>query len=167
MILVLAFLLALLTSLVTLPALFFRSIRRSALVYTAAALVFIPSFLIGEFSLGRATKRNAISRFVQRSEPLVRAIDAYQREHRRPPAKLEELASNYLAEVPATGILMYHYYEGKEASKFDGNPWVLSVPAPCIGIGFDSLLYFPRQNYPKTGYGGWLERFGSWAYVHE
>jgi hypothetical protein len=34
-------------------------------------------------------------------------------------------------------------------------------------MNWDMFLYFPKQNYPKAGYGGWLERIEDWAYVHE
>jgi len=45
--------------------------------------------------------------------------------------------------------------------------WFLSVNVPCFGVGFDQMLSFPLQNYPKVGYGGGLERVKDWAYVHE
>ncbi len=46
-------------------------------------------------------------------------------------------------------------------------PWALQVLPPVFGVGFDLMLYFPKQDYPENGYGGWLERVGDWAYVHE
>jgi hypothetical protein len=53
------------------------------------------------------------------------------------------------------------------ATNYEGNPWVITVFTPSGGINFDQFMYFPLTNYPKTGYGGWLERVGDWAYVHE
>ncbi len=49
----------------------------------------------------------------------------------------------------------------------DNNPWVLIVHTPSGGINFDQFMYFPLQNYPESGYGGWLARIRDWAYVHE
>lgn len=171
LLLVLVLLFALPTLFVTPPALLFRRTRRSALLYGAGALVFIPCFVVGEFYLGTAVRRHAVTRFVQRSAPLVRAIEAYQAERGRPPSALEDLVPAYLNEVPSTGFWLspkYRYVEGKKSQQGYGeNPWVLIASPPCHFMGFDLLLYFPRQNYPLLGYGGWLERFGSWAYVHE
>lgn len=151
------------------PALFFRRARRTAVCCAAAALIFISSWIVGEFYLGRLVWRAALSRFERRSTPLVQAITAYQSSQGRPPAALEDLVPAYLPDVPATGSgdLKYQYLVGEEAQICGGNPWVLRVSAPSHPFGFDLLLYFPLQNYPATGYGGWLERIGSWAYVHE
>lgn len=61
----------------------------------------------------------------------------------------------------------YEYHTGARAAQYDGNPWVLVVFTPSGGINFDEFLYFPLQNYPRSGYGGSLEQLGDWAYVHE
>lgn len=170
LILVLVLLLAFLVVFVSLPGLLFRRTRRMALLYGASFLVFIPSFTVGECYLGKAVRRDGVSRFERRSTPLVRAIEAYQTERGRPPSTLEELVPAYLGKVPSTGFGAspeYRYLEGKEAKEYGENPWVLIATPPCQFMGFDLLLYFPRRNYPLTGYGGWLERFNSWAYVHE
>ena len=54
-----------------------------------------------------------------------------------------------------------------DAKNWDDNPWVLVVFTPGGGINFDRMLYFPKQNYPRSGYGGGIERVRDWAYVHE
>lgn len=61
----------------------------------------------------------------------------------------------------------FEYVAGEKAKSYGDNPWVLYVFTPSGGINFDQFMYFPKQNYPKHGYGGWLERVGEWAYVHE
>lgn len=35
------------------------------------------------------------------------------------------------------------------------------------GINFDVFVYWPEGNYPDSMYGGWVERIGHWAYMHE
>ena len=75
-----------------------------------------------------------------------------------------------LAEVPTTGIGAFPeflYETGDSAGRYRGNPWVLIVTPPNHPIGFDTLMYFPRQDYPARGYGGSVERVGAWGYVHE
>jgi hypothetical protein len=152
------------------PLLLVRRTRRWALLYGGTALVFIPSLAVGVCYLGKLVWRDAVIRFERRSEPLVQAVHAYGAKHGRPPAALEDLVPAYLKEVPSTGIGIrstYKYVAGEQASAYGGNPWVLMVSPPCPPLGFDLLLYFPLRNYPRTGYGGWLERIGSCAYVHE
>ena len=34
-------------------------------------------------------------------------------------------------------------------------------------LQFDCFVYWPERNYPEHMYGGWVERMGDWAYVHE
>jgi hypothetical protein len=55
----------------------------------------------------------------------------------------------------------------KAREYYQGNPWVLTAIVSTGSVNWDKFLYFPLQNYPSTGYGGWLERIGDWAYVHE
>jgi hypothetical protein len=43
----------------------------------------------------------------------------------------------------------------------------LVVFTPSGAINFDQFMYFPNRNYPEQGFGGWIERIGDWAYVHE
>lgn len=71
-----------------------------------------------------------------------------------------------LFQTPACAYPNYEYHVGKPAGCFE-NPWVLVVFTPSGGINFDQFMYFPLQNYPEHGYGGWLERIDDWAYVHE
>jgi len=168
--LVLVLPLACLAIVVAPPAFLFRRTRRWALLYGGAAVVFIPSFLVGECYLKGFVWRDAVFRFERRSQPLVQAVHAYRAEHGRPPAALADLVPAYLKEVPSTGIGVssnYRYVAGEKARAYGENPWVLIASPPCHPMGFDLLLYFPLQNYPHAGYGGWLERISSWAYVHE
>jgi hypothetical protein len=168
--LVLVIPLACLAIVVAIAAFLFRRTRRCALLYGGAAAVFVTSFLVGERYLQGFVWRDAVFRFERRSQPLVQAVQSYRAKHGQPPAALEDLVPAYLKEVPLTGIGVrsnYEYIVGEKASAYGENPWVLIVEPPCHMMCFDLLLYFPLQNYPHTGYGGWLEPIGSWAYLHE
>lgn len=127
--------------------------------------------LLGGIWLGQAIRRDAFLRLAARSGPLVAAIRAFEARHGRPPETLDELTPEAFPSVPWTGMGAYPRYEylhGAEAvRRFDGNPWVLLVNTPSGGINFDVFLYYPRQNYPRRGHGGWLEPLAGWAYVHE
>jgi hypothetical protein len=115
-------------------------------------------------------RNDAFHRLAQRSNGLVTAIKNYERSRESPPPDLGALVPEFLDAVPGTSMAAYPEYQylaGAMAARFEQNPWILVVPAPSGGINFDEFLYFPLQNYPQQGYGGWLQRIGDWAYVHE
>jgi hypothetical protein len=145
-----------------------RSLRLRALLAAGQALVFLLSFF-GGLLLGRVVWRDRVERVVARGEPLVAAIHEVTARNGRPPETLDELVPEYLAAVPTTGIgtAPQFKYACDEPDRYKGNPWVLIVYPPCHPMGFDNLMYFPLQNYPGSGYGGWIERIDGWGYVHE
>lgn len=151
-------------------ALFFRNARRDALYYLLVSAILVPGTLAG-CVVGHKVRTAGMQRFAERSRTLITAIEKYEREHSAPPQTLQELVPDYLPAVPSTGMMAYpeyRYHIGDDATEnYAGNAWALSVFTPGGGINFDQMLYFPDRNYPKTGYGGWLEPIGEWAYVHE
>lgn len=109
----------------------------------------------------------------QKSAPLVNAIKSYQQKYGHPPDKLQNLIPEFLSNIPSTGMLNYPNYEyenyfndSNAQSEHDGNLWMLKVDAGEM-LQFDVFIYYPNQNYPKNGYGGYLEKISDWAYVHE
>lgn len=146
-----------------------RSKRRIAGKIILGASLFILTCFFG-LKIGHAIRMDAFHRLALRSASLVEAIIRYNEDHGNPPNTLEDLVPAYLPKVPETDIMAYpkyRYFSGKDAAKYEGNPWVLVVFTPGGGINFDQFMYFPLQNYPKTGYGGWLRPIHDWAYVHE
>lgn len=164
----------LLAAVLTVPVFFLRLLfkrpRQTSSVYLLLVVLFIACG-IGGIQLGQRTRMAGMRSFAHRSESLIQAIDAFQREHSAPPRSLDKLVPKYLPAVPTTGMMAYPdyvYHTGDEAQEhYLGNPWALTVDTPSGGINFDMLLYLPNGNYPKQGYGGWLEPVGDWAYVHE
>ena len=143
--------------------------RRNASLVFLISLACLIGFTAGAV-IGNQIRHRAFVELAERSRPLVNALQSYEAQFGHPPQTLEELVPNFIPKVPKTGLGAYPKYEyvaGDEAKRFDDNPWALYVFTPSGGINFDQFLYFPRQNYPKRGYGGWLERIGDWAYVHE
>lgn len=146
----------------------FRKYRIDVARAFAQAVVFLLSF-VGGFSLGLIVWRKCVNELIDHGEPLVFAIHEFAAQHGRPPESLEELVPQYIAAIPLTGngsFPKFRYVVGEPAA-YDGNPWVIIAIPPSLPMGFDQVMYFPLQNYPKVGYGGGLERFGRWAYVHE
>lgn len=143
--------------------------RRGAILGLISSAAFLLSFVFG-VTIEERMRRAAFLDLAERSKPLIQAIQTYEEKNDFPPATLAALVPEFLVAIPRTGIGAYpeyRYVVGEEAQRFNTNPWVLYVSTPSGGISFDKFLYFPLQNYPERGYGGWLERIGDWAYVHE
>jgi hypothetical protein len=146
-----------------------RPSRRQILRRCGLCLVLVASTIAG-LRCTWSIRNDAFHRLAQRSNGLIIAIKNYEHSNGSPPPSLDSLVPKFLDVVPGTGMAAYpdyHYLVGEGAVRFEQNPWILLVPTPSGGINFDEFLYFPLQNYPKSGYGGWLQRIGDWAYVHE
>ncbi len=169
MFIILPFLAALLALVIAPFLLFFRRLRPLAARSLIAAAVLAVAAFVG-LRFGGRVRMAAFHSLAERSAPLVQAIRSYESRHGTPPADLAALVPQFLPSIPSTGMAAYprfEYHVGEKAARYDGNPWVLVVFTPSGGINFDTFMYFPLQNYPKTGYGGSLERISDWAYVHE
>jgi hypothetical protein len=120
--------------------------------------------------IGDRVRMHGFKMLAKRSNILITAIKLYEADYGKPPQSLNQLIPKYIKEIPKTGIGAYPTYDykvGEQAKEFSGNDWALAVFTPSGGINFDQFIYFPKQNYPASGYGGWLERIEDWAYVHE
>ncbi|MEN9575513.1 MAG: hypothetical protein RL514_3368 [Verrucomicrobiota bacterium] len=133
------------------------------------SVVAVVCFGLG-FHLSQPFRRQALQQVITRAESLIVAIRKFESEHGKPPPDLSALVPNHLAAVPTPGIHTspeFFYRLPKPDESIDGNAWMLEVNPPIVGIGFDRFIYLPNQNYPERGWGGVLERIGTWAYVHE
>jgi hypothetical protein len=169
LLLILPALFALLVTPMAAVALLSLSFRRGAMYTLAAGLIWLVSFVVCSRA-AEAVRMDAMRSLALRSQPVVAALHAYQAEHGRPPSELTELVPRYLSAIPATGMAAYPEYQlftGEVAARYEGNHWVLAVSTPSGGINFDSMFYFPAQNYPEVGHSGWWERVETWAYLHE
>lgn len=149
--------------------LFFRQFRLAAFRAVITSGVVIGSIVVG-LGLGNDVRMSAFHRLAERSTPLIQAIRAYEARHSAPPATLADLVPGFMTSMPQTGMGAYpnyEYYTGTEAEYYEHNPWVLLVHTPIGFLNWDQFMYFPRQNYPPHGYGGFIERVADWAYVHE
>jgi hypothetical protein len=149
--------------------LIFKKTRKLAATFSLACLIY---FAVGVMciKIGGEVRMWAFHGLAKRSTALVNAIEQFQEKYRHPPESLLSLVPEFLPSVPDTGMAAYPDYEykvGEDAKSYGDNPWVLLVFTPSGGINFDMFMYFPNQKYPKHGYGGWLEKIGAWAYVHE
>jgi ABC-type transport system involved in multi-copper enzyme maturation permease subunit len=168
--LMLPLLIALVAIVISLPFFLIRSKRKEAISLFSVAGVYL-AFGILCLSIGSKVRMRGFERLADRSRLLIAAVHRFHAENKRPPDSLAELVPNYLATIPNTGMAAYPKYEyvtGRHAfENYDGNPWAVWVDTPSGGINWDIFLYYPRQNYPQRGHGGYLERVKDWAYVHE
>ena len=153
--------------LASLVGLAFRRVRRHSAALALCSVAYFVAFILS-FRVADSVRMSAFHRLAERSKPLVTAVRAFEQKHGHAPESLQTLVPEFIPSVPSTGMGAYPEYLYSTAStNYEGNPWVLTVFTPQGGINFDQFMYFPLTNYPKTGYGGWLERVGDWAYVHE
>jgi hypothetical protein len=146
-----------------------RQHRRAAFGWFALCVTSVALAVTG-MRIGARIREDAFQRLAVRSAPLVAAVNSYQAKYGVPPAKLDDLVPEFMAEVPWTHFGAYpdyKYLPGPDAQEWGGNPWVLYVDCGKGGFNWDRFLYLPLQNYPEHGYGGSLQRIDSWAYVHE
>ncbi len=126
------------------------------------ALLFVPVTAASD------TMRSVgFARAARRAQPLVEAITRFDAAEGHPPATLDELVPKYLPSLPER-LPPLQIVTGPDALKnYHSNRWVLRAEVSTGILNWDVFLYFPNQAYPETGYGGWLEPIGTWAYVHE
>ncbi|GEM_PF-1574552 len=154
---------------ISLFGLFLSKIRCSAMA------IFLGSGLMVALSLVSLKSADAIrlqgfERLSQEAAPLVAAIYAYNEEFGHPPESLDELQVNFPPGHSIKGgeLPDFEYYPGYIATEhYHGNPWILRLETPTGPLRWDQFLYYPMQNYPTMGHGGWFEKVGDWAYVHE
>jgi hypothetical protein len=141
--------------------LFFKRFRQNAVSSLVLVVIFIPCYALGIF-WELQIRFDRMELVLERGQPIVGAIEAYEQKNGHPPGSLNELVPDYLDAIPATGIGVlptFHYWTGEPKDVLEGNEWILIVHPPSVVMSFDSYKYFPRQNYPEESI-----RIGTWVY---
>lgn len=163
-----AFLLALFGLPASLLAAVFRKARRKALGVSAVCAAILLGWGVG-IRVGATQKTKRSELIPARAAPLIMAIQAFERDHRRPPDRLEDLVPGYIAAIPATGLgghpaWSYErapFVEHRDHSDLLGeNTWALSLYVPGRYPSY-RMLYLPDRRYPSTA-----TRVGEWARMH-
>jgi hypothetical protein len=118
---------------------------------------------------------------MQGAAPIIAAIRKYEKDHGRPPERLQELVPRYLPIIPSPGnvsrSINWEYIRtispregGSEEPHND--KWSLGIQVRgdfcprCYSFG-DWFMYHPSSIYPQVAYGGVLEKVDDWGYYHE
>ena len=115
-------------------------------------------------------RMQGFERLTLEAAPLISAINAYESAYGHPPADLASLEVTYPEGHDIKGGVLpeFIYFSGEVArERYHGNRWVLMLETPTGPLKWDRFLYYPEQNYPSLAHGGWIEKVGNWAYVHE
>jgi hypothetical protein len=168
---------ALMLSVLATPFMLHRATREVALATFCGALTFV-AVAVAALHLHNDARMIAFGRVAQDAEPLVDALNDFAAREGRPPGALEELIPEYLDQVPSAshGLGNFHYQQyalGLTATDVDTAehvapaPWSLLVHCGRGMLNWDVFVYWPGEQYPNEMYGGYVERVGRWAYVHE
>lgn len=103
-----------------------------------------------------------LERFVERSKPLVAALESYQAKHGEAASSLDDLVPGAIEKIPDDGICASTGFDYRTAK--DGSTWSLRLPIDVDAIEPIYLLYEPGHDYSHVPV---MERYGDWAYVHE
>lgn len=149
--------------------LIFSKVRCAAMaVLIGSALMVVLSII----SLKSADdiRMQGFERLTRETVPLIAAINEYHEKHGQPPEDLKTLKVTNPPghEIKGGELPDFDYIAGDRAvERYHGNPWVLILDAPTGPFRWDKFIYYPLQNYPTLGHGGWFESVGDWAYLHE
>lgn len=158
--LILAILLALLLSILSLPALFFSRLRPTAAVLiTASGVCLLVMVLVGLATAG--TEEAGVHRLIARGTPLVNAILRYEADVGHPPASLGELMPRYLREIPSTGSGAFPEWQYARRDAEHGGRWSISLSLGAMLFDFKHLAFDPTGQYLPYG----ARRIEGWAVI--
>lgn len=146
-------------------AFFARRAERWTLVRSIGCFALPGIVMIGALQAAWRIRRTEFAALAERAQPLIEAIEQYERDHSRAPRSLPALVPDYVPAVPKTGHPRYPDFEYEPSPA--GVTWALIVPC-SLGFGnWDEFFYWPTEDYPEHTGAGSIERVGRWAYLHE
>ncbi len=94
-----------------------------------------------------------------RAEPLIAAIESYELKHGTPPGTLDQLAPEFISEIPNTGIAISPKYGYLTEIRGGKDRWKLGVRMP----GFSGTITI--TNDPKWRWGNQVFEKWNWEGV--
>lgn len=150
-------------------ALVVRGTPRSALAVVVGAILYFELYKAADRVI-EAARRSRLEAWTRRTQPLIDAIEAYQRDHGSPPQRLADLAPGYLASVPPAGTrfrpTLWYFVDDKDESVPRG--WRVIAWFPRNVVDADVLSYRPgaaTTDEPGRKYKGRFDTGWDWEYV--
>ncbi len=138
-----------------------RAGPHAAAITSAGLGVFIGICFVGVVS---STWRMTAFRWAtHRAQPLVAAIERYERENGNPPPDLNALVPQYLDRLPGR----LPPFKLVVTNNYPPNEWILKADVSSGISNWDALLFLPHENYEDFEWGGWIRRLDAWGYLHE
>jgi len=114
---------------------------------------------------GNAMRATAFELFTNRSDALIRSIDAFVHDKGMPPHTLQALVPDYLTAVPTTGMaagpeFSFASVRGPCSASNTWHIWVSPHYPPL-----ESLLYCPERDYERSAWGPMGRPVGAWFLV--
>ena len=134
-----------------------------------ACLCFIGLWLLALWSAGPMRHRAFVRASVV-GDSIVQALARYRTDHGEYPGTLDHLVPQYIDALPYTGMIAYpEFTYQKDYNDIQSKPGEYELRIDCTsgGINFDRFIYWPSEDYPDRIQGNGVERFRTWAYVHE
>lgn len=127
-------------------------------------MVTLAALLLSNIATGLVT-RFCLTRMTVNAQPLIAAIESYERKEGHPPAKLDSLVPQYLSKIPQTGIAIYPQFEYTTAEKSEG--WMLEAPCSLGGTMGARCFYLSSKNYEPYEHRSEVQAIGDWRYIHK
>ena len=111
----------------------------------------------------RIEMNTLIELMVAKKDPVIAAIEEYDKVNGFPPESLQELSPKYIKKIPdKIGGFYFHYsYKTKlQGTKWEGNAWILEVRVPVRWLDDAVFVYVPNQSYPED-----VEVIDGWGFL--
>ena len=130
-------------------------------------------------------RKSELLAFTNKAEPLIGALEDYNKEHGTYPDRLEQLVPQFIAQIPVPSSLLCRDARVRGESwiyylkPIDGECRALDLPydlsfdvrhgfCPKCMVSFgDVFAFHPTGRYLREAHGSVLERIGKWGYYHE
>ena len=144
--------------------------KRTLLVLAACTMYSASGFVFAKLSM--IYREHAFDKLAEHSQPLILAIERYEKELGYPPETLQRLVPTYLSAVPGTAMGAYPNYSyetSKESGQKSAITWTLYISIPTSGLGKseEKFVYMSSEYYLVKLHDQVIRRVGNWIYIRE
>jgi hypothetical protein len=144
-----------------------RRVRPSDAVVRIVLMSWAITVCFGTARFGKWMRKEGFVRVAAQAQVVVDAVHDYVASHGRPPSRLSDVRDSIPEAVWSRVPSLHLLSEDISKRRFGGEDWVLVADVSTGILNWDLFYYAPSESYPRSIQGGWVERIGRWAYVHE